>query len=166
MSVSITWSETTGGAAIVSPLDWGNIGNGDSSAVDELWISHNGVEKITACAFYIQAYTGVYAGTFDAATDYAELLAWGAADTDGFLINQNTDTGAPAYLAHKAGAGVVGTPFDLSENSIDGGGGAGATGEILVGEESMIQVKITVPAAEADAGTRQFDQCLKYTYTS
>jgi hypothetical protein len=171
VAVDITWSESQGGAAITPPLSWGNVGNGNS-AEDELFIRHDGVEKITDCAYYIQAYTGSYTGSFDAATDYAELLAWGAGNTEGFLINQDLLGGwAAGYTSHKTGRGTSTVPITLDSDSIigeaslddgeiEGSNGPGGA------EEAHIKVKIAVPAAEGDAGTRQFDQCLKYTYTS
>jgi hypothetical protein len=169
MSVDITWSESQGGAAITPPLSWGSIGNGTSSE-DELFLRHDGLEKITDAGFYIQAYTGSYTGTFDAATDYAEMLAWGAGDTEGFLINQDLLGGwAAGYTSHKTGRGTAAVPITLDSDSIIGGASLGdgeVEGSTVGAEEAHIKVKIAVPAAEGDAGTRQFDQCLAYTYTS
>ena len=169
MTVAITWSESTGGAAITPPLDWGNIGNGASSE-DELFITHDGAEKITGCAFYIKAYTGSYTGTFDAATDYAEILGWGSGDTEGFLINQDLlGSWAAGYVSHKTGRGTAAVPITLDSDSIIGEASLGdgeMEGSDTGTEEAHIKVKIAVPAAEGDAGTRQFDQCLKFTYTS
>jgi hypothetical protein len=170
MSVDITWSESQAGAAITPPLVWSSIANGGSSS-DELYITHDGVEKITACEFYIQAYTGTYSGSFDAATDYAELLDWGGAVvTEGFLIDQNTESGVADPQTHKSTQGTSTTAFALSRNCIIGAAGAGTAGEIegssIGTEEAHVTVSIAVPSSESSAGTRQFDQCLAFTYTS
>jgi hypothetical protein len=168
VAVDITWSESPGGAAITPPFSWGSIANGSSSD-DDLYIVHDGTEKITDVGFYIQAYTGTYTGTFDAATDYAEILGWGNDDSaEGFLINQNHITSPPGtYVTHKTGQGTVTVPIDLDGDCITvASGGPGTDTEIGVSEEAHIKVRIAVPLAEGDAGTRQFDQCLKYTYTS
>lgn len=163
MTVSITWSESQGGTAISSPLSWGNIANG-SNSIDDLYIRHDGTEKIYDCGFYIQAYTGSYTGTFDAATDYAELLTWGADDASGVSICQDADA-ATTYVTCKTGRGTSAVPQALTADSKYPAGG-GTAEEIQTGEEAWIKVKIAVPAAEGDAGTRQFDLCLVYTYTS
>ncbi len=173
MVVAITWSASQGGSAITPPLSWGSIGNGANS-IDELFITHDGLEKITSCGYYIQAYTGSYTGTFDAATDYAELLAWGAGDpAEGFLINQThlaAGGGPPGtYVTHKTGQGTAAVPIELNKFTIVGGASLddGEIEGITTGiEESHIKVKIAVPAAESSAGTRQFDQCIAFTYTS
>ena len=169
MVVAITWSESQAGAAIAGDLVWPNINNG-SNSTDHLYIRHDGVNKITSCGFYIQAYSGVYAGGASAADDYTELLSWGAGDTEGFLINQDLLGGwAAGYVSHKTGQGTAAAPITLDSDSIIGGASLG-DGEIegsdIGAEESHIMVKIAVPAAESTAGTRQFDQCLAYTYTS
>jgi hypothetical protein len=170
MVVDIIWAESAQGAEITSDLSWGNISNGSSSD-DQLYIRHNGTAKITACEFYIQAYTGSYTGGASASDDYTELIAWGDGDdAEGFLIDQNTENGAEDFQTHKTSQGTSTTAFSLSRNTIIGAGGAGTEGEIegsVVGaEEAHIQARIAVPAAEDTAGTRQFDQCLSYTYTS
>lgn len=170
MAVDIIWSEMQGGDDISGPLGWGNIANG-ANVEDELFVRHDGIEKITDAAYYIQAYTGSYTGTFDPATDYAELLAWGGADpAEGFLINQDLLGGwAAGYTTHKTGQGTSAVPIPLDADSVVGGASL-PDGELEgsgVGtQESNIKVKIAVPTGEGDAGTRQFDQCLKYTYTS
>ena len=169
MVVAITWAESPGGAAIAGDLVWPNINNG-SSTVDDLYISHDGDEKIYSCGFYIQAYSGVYAGGDSAANDYTELLGWGAADIEGFLINQDLlGLWAAGYTSHKTGRGTVTMPITLDSDSIVGGASLGdgeIEGAVLGAEEAHVMVKIAVPAAETTAGTRQFDQVLAFTYTS
>ena len=168
--VSITWAATSGGAAITPPLVWANIANG-ASAEDELFITHDGVEKITDCGFYIQAYTGGYTGTFAAATDYTEIIGWGDDNAaEGFLINQDLlGSWAAGYTTHKTGQGTAAVPITLDADSITDGATL-SDGEVegsgVGSQKSNIKVKIAVPGSEDAAGTRQFDQCISYTYTS
>lgn len=167
MVVSIIWSETQDGAAWSEPIDSGEIPTGESgSSLDEVWIRHTGTNKITNCAFYIQAYTGSYTGGASASDDYNELITWGNdSATDGFLIDQETFDGTETFVTHKTGQGTSVAPITLDGKSESPSGG-GTNGEIAASADHKIQFKITVPSAEDTAGTRQFDQVLKYTYTS
>jgi len=167
VSVDVTWSATSSGPAISAPLNWGSISNGPGSAqTNDLYISHNGSEAITECAFYIQSYSGSYDGDADAATDYAELLTWGADDTNGFLINQDLlHSWVAGYTSHKTGRGTSAVPITLDSDSVVGGASL-PDGQLDTGEEAHIKVKISVPTAVTTVGKRQFDQCLRYTYTS
>jgi len=166
MTVNITWSENAGGSAITS-VSWGNIQNGDEATAKDVYFWHDGTEKITNCQLYIQPFSGTYNGSASAQDDYNELIAWGdGASDEGFLLNQNTENGSSSYQTHNSSQGTASAPFTLSRNAVIGAGGAGTAGELDAGETAHIQVKIKVPSGEDTAGTRQFDQCLKYTYTS
>ncbi len=160
MTVSITWASTPAGGAITPPNDLGDIGNG-KNATDDIYIRHNGANKITACGFFIQAYSGSYTGGATAAADYSELLEWGGRagptpPVGGFYIAQDSPTWT--YAVHKTGQGTVTVPIALSCGSV--------AAEIQNTEEVHIKIKVAVPSDEDTAGTRQFDQVLKFTYTS
>jgi len=179
MVVSIMWSESTGGtAAMDDPKDWGNIGNGSGAAPLTIYLTHDGTEKITSAALYVQAYSGTgYSGGADPATDLAELLAWGDAHTDavpaaletgsnfgGFWISFNAGGGGGTdseWYVHDSSTGVSGAEFPVSTDM-----GVGTDDEIQPAEEATFHCAIIVPLDEDTAGTRFFDQCLKYTYTS
>ena len=162
MTVSITWASAPAGGAITPPNDLGDIGNG-SNATDDIYIRHNGANKITACGFFIQAYSGSYTGGATAAADYSELLEWGGRagptpPVGGFYIDQDPGGPLTEYKVHKTGQGTVTVPITLSCGSVGT--------EIQAAEEVHIKVKVAVPSDEDTAGTRQFDQVLKFTYTS
>ena len=77
MTVSITWSSTTGGAAITTPLDHGSATNDASTTAQTIYLRHDGGSEITNANLYFRQISGTYTGSFSAATDYAEILAWG-----------------------------------------------------------------------------------------
>jgi hypothetical protein len=172
MVVTCTWADS-GGTALADPYDHGNIGNGSGADALDIYIYHDGSEAITNCGLYIQAYSGTsYGGGATPASDYTEILEWGsgrvasehdASTAGGFWINANAAGTFPAtdWAAHEAATGVAGTEFDVPTSA-----GVATENEIASGETATIRVKIRVPEAEDTAGTRFFDQCLKYTYTS
>ena len=172
--VSITWSESAGGSAMDDPKDWGNIGNGSAATALEIFISHDGGSPITACGLYIQPYSGTgYSGSAGATADYNEIIAWGDTATSsdeiyvagtvdgGFFINRNSSAPASGWVVHCAGTGVSGGEFGLFTTM-----NIATADTIILAEEATCSVAIVVPQYEATAGTRFFDQCLKYTYTS
>lgn len=184
MTIAITWSATNGGAAISEPLDHGQGGNGDTLTAQDVYISHNAVNPITLCKFYIGAYSGTYSGNFAAATDLAELLSWGdGGSTDnfgGFQINMDATgsfaTSWPVY-------GTKGAVTDLAVACRTGVGDSAANGiqlnTAMSAEMSVagtipngmtnwphFKSRIHIPQAEGVVGTRQFDQVMRYTYTT
>ena len=174
MVVTVTWSDTAGSAAAVSsPVNWGNITNGTQSTAMDLYLWHDGANEITSCGFYVQAYSGTgYSGSAGTAADYSELIAWGdtstgtgdSTDDGGFWINQ-TAAAFPAggWQVFCSTAGVSGTEITLATEAMDTGV---TVGQLDAGDEAHVQVKVAVPSYEDTAGTRAFDSCLKYTYTS
>jgi len=174
MVVSITWSESAGGASMDDPKDWGNIGNGSAASALEIFIRHDGGSPITACGLYIQPYSGTgYSGSAGATADYNEIIAWGDTATSsadaydtagidgGFFINRTAGSPVGGWFAHCAATGVSGLEFGLPTTM-----NIATADTILNAEEATCEVAIVVPQYEATAGTRFFDQCLRYTYTS
>ena len=173
MVVSLTWSLSSGGPAAADPHDHGTIAAGGSNTVD-LYVSHNGVNKISNCAWLIQPYTGSgYTGANGQIADYNEIISWG--DTyyaggawtgaqGGFFINQDSAGSFPAsaddyfYTDH----GTSGHGVQLAGTSTIGG----VNGEIAAGDESHIKAGIYVPAGVTASGIRFVDQRLIYDYTS
>jgi hypothetical protein len=173
MVVSITWSESAGGAAMDDPKNWGTIGNGSAASALEIFISHDGTNAITNCGLYVQAYSGTgYTGSAGTAADLSEILAWGDTSTtaqggdpatggdDGGFWVRLASTGT-AWYVHNSSTGISGTEFGLPT-----GMNLATADEIASGEEATMAAKIIVPTYEATAGTRFFDHALKYTYTS
>lgn len=163
MVVYVTWSATPSGEALETQI-WGTIQTGESST-DDIYIRHDGSEKIYDCTFYIAAYSGIYSGGATALDDYNELLAWGDGG-NGFSINQDCTNTFPAgsWQVHSSTSGTISTPITLDGDSRVGG--AGPDGEIATGEEHHIKVRVSVPSSEDTPGTRMFDQVIQFTYTS
>jgi hypothetical protein len=184
MTVSITWSSTAGGAGIAS-LNHGTSANGNNTTAQEIFIRHNGVNPITACGFYFAQKSGSYTGSATAADDFTEMIAWGddndTADFGGIQINmdkegsfsggstwgmseaQKTSVDNLKFTVRTGVGNSLANAVTLSEKM---GTGMTTNGEIPASTNVSFQLRIKVPSSENVAGTRQFDQVLKYTYTS
>ena len=184
MSVSITWSYITGGPGITDIVDHGNVQNGNSSSVKEIHMRHNGNNVITNTKLFIRQYSGTYTGSFTAAADLAEILAWGDGATEasfgGFMINFKSSLGT-AYTSgwptydHPTTTDNLGYTFrtefgDNESNAILLPIGTGVTtaGEIDPGSSPNVRfgVKCKVPSSESVTGIRQWENVAVYTYTS
>jgi hypothetical protein len=171
MVVSITWSSTASGTTPVTDAVYHGViaAGGPDGAAQDLYISHDGLNSITNCGFYIQAYNGGgYTGTVSPAADFTEIVGWGDAATGGVVLNQDFQGGFPggSETLHTTAAGIAATPIALSVNAGDPAPLATAQ-EITPApaEEAHIQLKFRVPAATA-AGRRFVDHCLRFDYTS
>lgn len=185
MAVSITWSATAGGTAITN-VNHGNAANGAVTSAQQVYIRHDGTNPITGCSFYFGQKTGSYTGSFNAAADFTEIRAWGDGGTanafGGVQVNmdaeggfsggaswdmsesQKTSTDGYKFTMRTGTADVTGNSVDLSEKmsasmSVDGTIPNGIT-------NVTFQIRIKIPTDEDTAGIRQFDQVLKFTYTS
>jgi hypothetical protein len=140
MAVSITVSETMGGAAYADVLagvgnegiDFGQVSNGAfSPLVDQgtnngrksIYIRHDAaIDPITNSGVFIQAFTGSYAGAKSAALDFTNLKAMGFASAGSTANNENGDWQGLA----------VDMDYDVSQANqfdptrIGSGGGAGS----------------------------------------
>lgn len=182
MSVSIIWSLTNGGDPLTSIVDHGNSSNGQVTTAKTIYIRHDGSNDITDAGLYIRQFSGTYQGAATAAADIAEILSWGdqiiESDFGGFQINFDAVGGFPSASwptystksptngnVHRNGVG------DSESNAIEIPGtvtGATADGTIQAGTAPNVrfQVRVAVPASENVIGIRQWDQVLKYTFTS
>ena len=105
MAVSITVSETMGGAAYSdglaggdSGIDYGQVSNGSyaplvdqptNDGAQQIWIKHNAVvDPITSAGLYCQSYSGTYGGADSAANDFTTLKNMGQASA-GSTANNN-----------------------------------------------------------------------------
>lgn len=181
MPVSITWSSTNGGSAVSQPIDHGNDNAGNTMAAQEFFIEHDGDNPITDCGFYIAIKTGTYGGDFSALADLEEMLAWGDSEETngygGFQINMDA-TGSYVGLWPTVGdkSGSTYNTFrtnigDSAENKIllaTQMGLSGGVGTIQAGTGPNVRFKcrVRVPNDTTEVGTRQFEQRLRYTYTS
>jgi len=181
MAVNIIWSLSNGGDALSTTLDHSNASNGNYTTEKEIFIRHDGLNSITDAGLYIRQLSGTYSGSFTAAADIAELLYWGDQSTSstfgGFQCNLLATTsypssGWPTYssksptggFVHRTGVG------DSESNAIAVPTTTGATssGTIQAGSSPNVRLKvrILVPTDEDTIGIRQWDQVLKYNFTS
>lgn len=160
MPVSLTFSATTGGSAISTPYDFGDVANGAQSSALSLYIRHDGANPITSCGFFIAAYGGSgYDGNAGVNADYDEIIGWGD-DDEGLQIGQ--DGAAPSYVSCKTNSG------DTSDNAIalTTDSGVNEAPDMNAGSEAYIKARVSVPAAEATAGVRYAQLHMKFSYTS
>jgi hypothetical protein len=185
MPVSITWSTSDNGSAI-SSVNHGNTANGSNTTAQQIFIRHDGGNPITGCAFYFGQKGGTYSGDFDAATDFAEIKGWGDGGTanafGGVQINMDAEGsfsgGATWDMSESQKTSSDGYKFTMRTGTGDGSSNAVTLSEKMSSSMSVdgtipngvtsasFQIRIKVPTDEDTAGVRQFDQVLKYTYTS
>jgi hypothetical protein len=174
MTVNITISETSGGYSIPDSIDLGDVDPSDSTSFQDLFISHDAtVNSITDCSLYLTRYTGSSYPGEDADADLVQILGWGSdANTEGVLISMTPDVPwtigtefASGWESFFVGHGDVDTQipldheslvFDLTEED----------GEIPVGDEAHIQLKLTIPSSPGDAGAKAFGLVFSYSATS
>ena len=181
--VSVIWSTTNGGTAISSNVDLGSKANGEVSTDQTIHLRHDGANVITGVGLYIREFSGAYSGSVSAASDYAELLAWGDAtaedDFGGIFINMDainsfTSTEWPAYddktttygFVCRTGVGdTEGNAVTVSKNTTSA---SGTDGQVPVGSSPNVrfQVRARVPTNEDTIGTRLFDLTAVYSATS
>ena len=188
MSVNIIWSLTNGGDPISTVLDHGNNSNGDTTTGMELFVRHDGINAITNVGLYMRAYSGTYSGTFTAVSDFTEIVGWGteaadSAEWGGFMCNFNATGSYPAAswptfldklttlpgtpgngFVHMTGIG----DSELNAVTIPTVTGATTAGEIQISTSPNVRfkVRVAIPTNEQTVGIRQWDQVLRYSYTS
>ena len=180
MSVNVTWKSPPAGSAITS-VNHGSGNNGDTLTAVEIGISHDGTNPITNCKFWIGEYSGTYTGDANATVDLAEVLAWGEdATTSGFggaQINMNQISAYPSadwptYLIRQPNYGSAFYPNigDSAANGVTLKATMDASmlsdGIIPASIEAKFKARIQIPINTSTPGVRQFDQKLRYTFTS
>jgi hypothetical protein len=180
MAVNITWSSTNGGVAMSDPLDHGSGGNGTTLSSATIYIEHNGTNQLTNCGFYIGEKSGTYTGSFSPSIDLAEILAWGDGSANsygGLQINMDAvgdfPSGAWPIAADKQPTngntfltGVGDTPDNKILLAVSMG--LNNVGVIPSGTAPNVrfQSRIQIPTDEDTTGTREFDQKIRFTFTS
>jgi hypothetical protein len=182
MAVSVTWSLSNGGSAASDPVDHGDQASGDKSSGIQVYIAHDGENSLTNCRFWIGEKSDTYGGDFTAPADLAEMLEWGDATSSGlfggFQVNMDTEGGFPDswpewddkegdyfssfYTGHGdvAASGVLLSQKMSPEMTVDG---------IIPADMTTwpsFKARVQVPADESTTGVRQFDQRLRFTYSS
>ena len=181
MSVSITWNQS---GSPVSSVSHGSGGNGDTLPEQEISIEHDGNNPITNCQFFLAAKSDPYSGDFSKSQDLAKLLSWGdgniANDFGGFQINMDAigsfpagkwpteadkiDSGSGEYHVFYTGHGdSYSNGIVLHQNM---SGDMTQMGVIPVNAEASFKCRIQIPTSEGTIGIRQFDQRLRFTFTS
>jgi hypothetical protein len=78
MTVSVTFSSTSGGQPESLPQYGGAVSPGQQSNVLDFYIWHDGTNYISNARFYMLPYAaGVYLGTETAQDDYDKIIGWG-----------------------------------------------------------------------------------------
>lgn len=163
MTVNIIVSGTSFGNPLGDTNDIGtDISPGSDTSTQDLYISHDAeISAITGCAMYITEYTGSnYLGS-STADDLVELLGWGDGG-DGIQLSQ--DQGS-SWTTIKNGTGDIDNEITLAISAVTTGTPAGV-GQIPVGGEAHLQVKVTVPSPSGGAGYRAFSMVFEYSATS
>lgn len=190
MAVNISWGHTEGGSeynsASVDHLSGSNgtiLNNDAQGKSGEVWISHDGTNPITGCKFYLGQFSGTYSGGASAAADLAEMLAWGdGGDANAFggvwlnMDKINAFVAADPTFAAPGGVndlhvachtGVGDNPANGVNLHVNMGAAVTSTGVIAAGgTAASLQVHVKIPIDEGTAGVREFDQKLRFTYTS
>lgn len=195
--VNLTLSRTEAGVQVSDLLqggstgcDLGTVANDAVSATQELYLRHSGVNKITSCAYYVQPFSGVYGGNYDASTDYSKILSlgdttpgnyglmfdedWNASPQfssffkiktgfgDSFANRRNFPTTMQLYF--NTGTSAKSDPTSPVVGEV-GPNNDGATA-IAIGNRSLLRFRLGLPSTEVDGGIRQYDTVVAYTYTS
>jgi len=181
MAITVTWSSTDGGSAISEPLNHGSAAAGNILTAQTIFLAHNGTSPITGCVFYIEEKSGTYGGAATPSADLAELLGWGDDSTangyGGYQLNMDANGSFPAlsfpvfnnkqrnqsvtFLTGVGDSPANGVPLPTTM-------GLTNAQEIPIGTSPGIsfQCRIQIPTDEGVAGIRQFDQKLRFTFTS
>lgn len=167
MSVNIIWSLTEGGDPISSTIDHGDYANGEETDSTKLWIRHDGGAAITNVGVYIRTYTGTYAGSFTPAGDITEILSWGSGEDDyfgGFQYSWDNSDWPTDSLGNvcQVGKGDSETNAITLPAEVTGA----AEGTIDPSTSASFYVRVAVPTTVDTIGARQWDQVLRYSYTS
>jgi hypothetical protein len=172
MTVNITISETSSGYSIADSTDLGSVDPGTATSFQDLFISHDAtVNPITECYLYLTRYVGTSYGGSDADADLTQILGWGATDLEGVRLSMVRDDPwagsefTTGWQSFKVGNGDVNTPIELDADSLVQELGS-TDGEIPVGDEAHIQLKVLVPSSPGDAGVKGFTFVFSYSATS
>jgi hypothetical protein len=176
MTVNITISETSAGYSIADSIDLGDYTPGDSDvSFQDLFISHDAtVSSITDCSLYLTRYTGSSYPGLDADADLVQILGWGdGTNTEGVLMSMTPNDPwvigeefeASTWESFYVGHGDVDTQITLDHLSLVHELTV-TDGEIPVGNEAHIQMKLVVPSSPGTAGAKGFGLVFSFSATS
>lgn len=174
MTINITISETSAGYSIADSIDLGDVDPSASTDFQDLFISHDAtINPITDCSLYLTRYTGSSYPGLDADADLVQILGWGSGlNTEGVMISMTPDTPtwtigtefAAGWESFYVGHGDVNTQIPLDGDSLVVT--PGDDGQIPVGDEAHIQLKVAIPASPGTAGAKGFGLVFSYSATS
>lgn len=161
MTVNLTMSDASGGNPLADVNDMGTVTTGADTSEQDIYISHDAVvNPITDCAMYATRYAGSgYLGV-DADADFTAIMGWGDAGTGGIKLSMNS-----TWYTFKNGLGDVDNQVTLDKNTLVVGSTSN-DGEIPVGGEAYIKVKVAVPGIGVVAGYKAFSFVFAYSSTS
>jgi len=179
MTVNLTLSETSGGDAMADTTDMGQVTPGNDVTYQDVFISHDAVvNSIEDCAIFAARYAGSNYLGLDADADFTEIMGWGDS-TPGEGIQLVMDgwagwtggengvlSGTGTWLTIKNGYGDIDSQIPLDKDSIVVGTPPALDGEIPVGGEAHVQIKVGVPSSGLVAGYRAFSMVFAYSATS
>jgi len=177
--VTAKFSLASAGVALLSTeLDQGAASPGNNTVEQTIYISHDGLYDIKNCKIYLMEKSGVYSGLNSPLRDKLELISWGDSTTaslfGGIQLNFDADGGFPSSawgtVSDKSPTNGVTlrTGYgDVSENGILLPMAMGLTtaGIIPAGVAVPFKMRLTVPDSVSDAGIRQFDLRLRFSYS-
>lgn len=186
--VTLTASKTLNGPAVndllnggASGVDIGTVANDAVSNTVNLYVRHNGANKITGASFFVQAYTGTYGGNYTPTADYAKLQGLG--DTNnGLQFDEDWDRTVPFNVLYQVKTGdgdsfatrraIAATSMVRDNAGSEADATAPVVGEIgpalnaTLGDNAHLKYRIKIPASETDGGIRQYDTVIAYNYTT
>ena len=176
MTVNLSLSNTSGGSPLSDLEDMGDASPDGTASFQDVFISHDAVAaSITDVALYVtRCVSTSYLGA-DADADITEMFGWGDAGTGGikivmdgwgtWIIGTENDTGT--WNTIRNGYGDIDNQIILPVDAITSGTIPSNPGEIPVGSEAHIQVKVDIPSSvPAGANYRAFSLVIAYSATS
>jgi hypothetical protein len=192
MTVSVTASKTLTGSAIADVLTGGSSGHdlGESETGNltpltyPIFLTQNGTFEVTNFAVNVKGYSGTYGGDYSANSDLTKLLSHGDGG-NGYQIDFRWDASTPFdspfnYTVFKSGIGdtfphrilipVAAMSYNSTGTEVDASapvaGTLGPIGSTTFGDRLHMNVRYVTPAAEVEAGRRQFDTYFTFNFTS
>lgn len=183
MAVTITWNDSSDVATTL--FLHGTVAAGSNSASQLISVEHDGLNQITGCRFWLDAFSGIYSGATSAANDINEFLVWGdgSATTSfgGFQVNMDAAGSFPVdkwptatlkfgddFSGFYTGRGDSSTNGVLLHSNMNSEPPMPANGTIPASCTTWpsFRARISIPSIEDSAGKRQVTQKLRFTYTS
>jgi hypothetical protein len=192
MTVSGIVSKTLTGSNVTDLLVGGSTGydfgisttDKNTTPINTLFFSHDGVNQITGLAYYVGTYVGTYGGDYSTNADYNKIIEHGNLGDYGLQIEENYAIGTPyssTYQIVKTGFAdtysnrrTVQTASILRNNggveasaSAPVAGELGASGDTVLGDRVKLRCRYVVPnIGQQLGGNRQISLIFTFNYTT